>query len=77
MVRIITGKRHSQVIPESSVYQIRLFFCLCQLQLLTTLQDLEDKLLILAALLAVQVLDMLDTRCLHRIKSKCLIGILD
>ena len=64
MICIVSCKRYSQIITKSSVYQIRLFFCSLKLQLLATLQDLKDQLLIISPLLAAQVLNMLYTWCL-------------
>ena len=61
MICIVSCKRYGQIITKSSVYQICLILCSLKLQLFTTLQNLEDQLLVISALLTAQVLNMLYT----------------
>ena len=77
VVRIIAGQRKGQVVAESAVSEIRLGLCVLQPQLLAALQDPEDQLLVVSALLAGQVLDVLHTGRLHRREAEAAVGVLD
>ena len=60
-VGIISGKRYSQVIAKTGIYQICFTFCGIQFQFLTTFQDFEDQFFIFSTLFAAEVFDVLHT----------------
>ena len=64
VVGVISGKGYCQVIAKTGIYKICLLFCLVKLQLLASFEDFEDQLLIVSALLAAKVLNVLHARSL-------------
>ena len=77
MIGVISDKRDSQIITQSTVHQILFALRFLQTQLITTLQYFEDQLLILAARLAVQVRNVLHAGRLDGRKAKIPISLFD
>ena len=77
IVGIISGKRYSQVITKSGVYQICLTLCCIKFQFFSTFEDLEDQFLIFPTLFAAEVLDVLHARSLNCCKSEFAVSFTD
>ena len=77
MIGIIPGQRNGKIIAKTAVCQIIFLFCLGNLQLLSSFHDLKDQFLIISALLAAKILNMLYTGRLHRLKSVTSVGLFD
>ena len=77
MVCVISCERYSQIIAESSVHQIRLFFRLIDLKLLTTFQNLEDQFFVISTLFTAEILNMFHTWSLHGGKPESFVSVFD
>ena len=76
VIGIKTDERNGQVITQSAVHQISLFFGCFQIQLFSPFHNFENKLFIVAALFIGKVCNILHTRGFNRGKSEFTIGIL-
>ena len=74
---VIAGQRDGQIIAQTDVRQIRAVFLQLLFQIPAALEDLEDQLLILAALLVGQVFDVLDSGGLDLGEAVFAIGLAD
>ena len=70
VVRIISGKRYSQIIAKTGIYQICLTFCSIQFQFFSTFQDLENQFFVFSPLFAAEVFNVLHTWSFNRRESK-------
>ena len=77
VIGIISDKRNGQIVAKAGIGKIIVRLCFFDLQLLASFQDLEDQLLIVAALLAGQVRKMLHDGRFHGGEAEFSVGLLD